>query len=128
MGSPQINQQVATIVSPSPVIEKEQERFSKSFVPEAFVQRLIQQKTFYSVYNFLKTQKAQGEILQFGPLKEVEDYSSLDLILFDMQSKELLTVLSSVVQGEIRTNMVTGMKDSLENYPEDMVLVIWYIK
>lgn len=100
----------------------------KAFVPDVFVQKVIQQKNFYSVYNFLKAQKAQGTVLQFGPLKEVEDYSSLELILFDMQSKEIISILSPENTERTRINMMTGMRDSMENYPEDMVLVIWYIK
>ena len=100
----------------------------KAFVPDVFVQKVIQQKNFYSVYNFLKAQKAQGTVLQFGPLKEVEDYSSLELILFDMQSKEIISILSPENTERARINMITGMRDSMENYPEDMVLVIWYIK
>ena len=99
-----------------------------AFVPDAFVQRILQKKEFFKVYDYLKEMKAQGQILQFGPLKEVEDYSSLELILFDMQSKEVLTLLSPAIQGDVRTNLTTGTEDSLDNYPEDMLLVIWYIK
>lgn len=100
----------------------------QAFVPDVFVQQIMQQKDFYKVYNFLKGQKASGQILQFGPLKDVEDYSSLDLILFDMQSREVLGVLSPITQGNTRVNLVTGAADSMDNYPEDMLLVMWYIK
>ena len=99
-----------------------------AFVPDAFVQIILQKKEFFNVYDYLKEMKAQGQILQFGPLKEVEDYSSLELILFDMQSKEVLTLLSPAIQGDVRTNLTTGTEYSLDNYPEDMLLVIWYIK
>lgn len=101
---------------------------SREFVPDAFIQKMMREKDFYSVYRFLKSEKAQGEILQFGALKEIEDYSSLELILFDMQSKEIIAILSPVVQGTTRVNYMTGLQDSLENYPEDMLFVIWYIK
>lgn len=100
----------------------------RTFVPDAFVQKVCQYKEFYAVYNFLKSQKAQKQILQFGPLKDVEDYSSMDLILFDMQSKELVSMLSAEKTDGTRTNLITGQPDSLDNYPEDIVLVIWYIK
>ena len=72
--------------------------------------------------------QAQGQILQFGKLKDVEDYSSLDLILFDMQSQQIITMLSPVTASGNRTNVVTGTEDSLDNYPNNMTAVIWYIK
>ena len=81
-----------------------------------------------NVYKFLANEKLQGRILQFGPLKDVEDYSSFDLILFDLKSQELVTVLSAATQGSKRINQTNGNIDTLENYPEDMVAVIWYIK
>ena len=72
--------------------------------------------------------KSQGEILQFGKLKEIEDYSSLDLILFDMQSQKIISMLSSATESGTRTNLVNGTMDSLDNYPTSMTAVIWYIK
>ena len=100
----------------------------RSFVPDAFVQRIMGTKYFLSVYKLLKSLQSQGQILQFGKLKDVEDYSSLDLILFDMQSQQILTMLSSVTASGNRTNVVTGEEDSLDNYPTNMTAVIWYIK
>ena len=76
----------------------------------------------------MKEQKTLGQILQFGPLKDVEEYGSLDLILFDLESKELISILSQETGVNKRMNLMTGMPDSLDNYPEDMVAVIWYIK
>ena len=99
-----------------------------SFVPDAFVQKIREYKDFYAVYKFLKSQKAQKQLLQFGALKDVEDYSSMDLILFDIKSKELVAILSATNPDGTRTNLITGTPDSLDNYPEDLVLVIWYIK
>ena len=61
-------------------------------------------------------------------VQRVEDYSSLDLILFDMQSQEVITMLSPVTTGNIRINVVNGGEDSLDNYPTEMTAVIWYIK
>ena len=98
------------------------------FVPDMFVQQILQQKSFNSVYNFLRTLKADGKIALFGPLKDVDDYSSLNLIIFDLNSKEIITVLSGETQGNSRTNLTTGAADSLDNYPDDMVAVIYYIK
>ena len=98
------------------------------FVPEAFVQRLIDTRQFIEVYKLLKSMQEQGQILQFGKLKDVGDYSSLDLILFDMQSQELVTILSPSDSKGKRTNMVSGTEDSLDNYPLSMTAVIWYIK
>ncbi len=72
--------------------------------------------------------KSEGQILQFGKLKDVEDYSSFELILFDMQSQEIITMLSPANNLGKRTNMVSGVEDSLENYPMNMTAVIWYIK
>ena len=101
---------------------------SKKFVPDAFVKRVLWQKTFTNVYNFLKEQKLEKQIQKFGPLKAVDDYSGLNLILFDITSQEVVSMLSGITSGNTRTNLITGSSDSLENYPEDMLLVIWYIK
>lgn len=110
--------------SPSPSMNSA----NRTFVPDAFVQRIMETKRFMNVYKLLKSLQAQGQILQFGKLKDVEDYSSLDLILFDMQSQEIVTMLSSVTPSGNRMNVVNGMVDSLDNYPTDMTAVIWYIK
>lgn len=101
---------------------------TRSFVPDAFVQRIMETKDFMNVYKLLKSLQSQGQILQFGKLKDVEDYSSLDLILFDMQSQEVVTMLSPVNASGKRTNVVNGSDDSLDNYPTSMTAVIWYIK
>lgn len=100
----------------------------KSFVPDAFVQRIMESKTFMNVYKLLKSLQSQGQILQFGKLKDVEDYNSFDLILFDMQSQEIVTMLSPMTASGKRLNVVNGFEDSLENYPTSMTAVIWYIK
>lgn len=110
-------------VSNNPVITDE-----KQFVPDAFVQRIMEVKTFQNVYKVLKSMQAQGQVLQYGKLRDVEDYSSFDLILFDMQSQEVITLLSPVTQSGNRINMVNGAEDSLDNYPTNMTAVIWYIK
>ena len=81
-----------------------------------------------NVYKLLKSQQAQGLILQFGKLKDVDDYNSLDLILFDMQSQEIITMLSPITAYGSRMNAVNGTEDSLDNYPTNMTAVIWYIK
>ena len=100
----------------------------RSFVPDAFVQRIMETKYFVNVYKLLKSLQSQGRILQFGKLKDVEDYSSLDLILFDMQSQQIITMLSPVTASGNRTKVVNGSEDSLDNYPTNMTAVIWYIK
>ena len=100
----------------------------RSFVPDAFVQRIMETKSFINVYKLLKSLQTQGQVLQFGKLKDVEDYNSLDLILFDMQSQEIITMLSGVTGSGRRTNLVNGLEDSLDNYPTNMTAVIWYIK
>lgn len=100
----------------------------KAFVPDAFVQRIMETNDFVNVYKLLKSMQSQGQVLQFGKLKDVEDYSSLDLILFDMQSQKIITMLSPVTASGNRTNVVDGSEDSLSNYPTDMTAVIWYIK
>lgn len=100
----------------------------RSFVPDAFVQRVMETKKFMDVYKLLKSLQAQGQILQFGKLRDVEDYSSLDLILFDIHSQEIITMLSPVTASGKRTNVVSGYEDSLDNYPTNMTAVIWYIK
>lgn len=100
----------------------------KTFVPDAFTQRIVATRRFLDVYNLLKSFQADGRILQFGKLKDIEDYSSLDLILFDMQSGELVTMLSAADRNGKRINMVSGVEDSLDNYPPKMTAVIWYIK
>ena len=88
----------------------------------------METKDFMNIYKLLKSLQAQGQVLQFGKLKDVEDYSSFDLILFDMQSQEVITMLSPVNASGYRTNMVNGGEDSLDNYPTQMTAVIWYIK
>ena len=88
----------------------------------------METENFIDVYKLLKYMKSQGEILQFGKLKEIEDYSSLDLILFDMQSQKIISMLSSATESGTRTNLVNGTMDSLDNYPTSMTAVIWYIK
>ena len=88
----------------------------------------METENFIDVYKLLKYMKSQGEILQFGKLKEIEDYSSLDLILFDMQSQKIISMLSSATESGKRTNLVNGTMDSLDNYPTSMTAVIWYIK
>jgi len=100
----------------------------RTFVPDAFVQRIMETKNFIDVYKLLKSQKEQGQVLQFGKLRDVEDYSSFDLILFDIQSQEIITMLSSETETGSRINMVNGSEDSLNNYPTNMTAVIWYIK
>lgn len=100
----------------------------RSFVPDAFVQRIMETRDFLNVYKLLKSLQSQGQILQFGKLKDVEDYSSLDLILFDMQSQEIVTMLSPATASGNRINVVNGTEDSLDNYPTNMTAVIWYIK
>lgn len=101
---------------------------AKSFVPEAFVQRIYEVKTFSNVYKLLKSMQANGQILQFGKLRDVEDYSSFDLVLFDMQSQDVITLLSGENANGTRTNLLDGSSDSLDNYPKNMTAVIWYIK
>lgn len=126
-----INAEVSTTSGAQDVFElndKVDFKEEKQFVPDIFVQRVLQQKNFTNVYKFLAEEKKQGQILQFGALKEVDDYSSLDLILFDLNSHEVITLLSPVTQQNKRVNQVSGMTDSLDNYPEEMVAVIWYIK
>lgn len=100
----------------------------KSFVPEAFVQRIMETKYFTNIYKLLKSLKTEGQILQFGKLKDVEDYSSLDLILFDMQSQEVITMLSPETPSGNRINLFNGLEDSLNNYPTNLTAVIWFIK
>ena len=100
----------------------------KRFVADLFVQRIMQQRTFNAVYNYLRSLKADRQIAMFGPLSDVDDYSTLDLILFDLKSKEIITVLSAVGDNGTRTDLTTGTPDALENYPQSMTAVIYYIK
>jgi hypothetical protein len=88
----------------------------------------METEDFTNVYKLLKSLQSQGKILQFGKLRDVEDYSTLDLILFDIQSQKIVTMLSPVTVSGMRTNVVNGMEDSLDNYPTKMTAVIWYIK
>lgn len=95
---------------------------------DKFLQDILKQKDFYAVYDYLSQLKQGGKILQFGALKDVDDYSSFDLILFDKQSHEVITILSQAKPDGTRTNLVAGKDDSLDNYPTEMMLAIWYIK
>ncbi len=96
--------------------------------PDAFAREILQHKQFMEVYDFLKHERIEGRLAQYGALKDVEDYSSMNLILFDMQSREAISVLSEETTKDKRINLITGAEDSLDNYPQDMLLVIWYIK
>ena len=130
IGSKKSNTEPA-IISNSKIAVYEQPATSpvrRTFVPDAFVQRVMETKDFINVYKLLKSLQAQGQILQFGKLKDVGDYNSLDLILFDMQSQQVITMLSPVTASGQRTNVVDGTDDSLDNYPTNMTAVIWYIK
>lgn len=95
---------------------------------DKFIQDVLKQKDFYAVYDYLSQQKQGGKILQFGSLKDVDDFSSFDLILFDKQSHEVITILSQARSDGTRTNLVTGKDDRLDNYPTEMMLAVWYIK
>lgn len=101
---------------------------SKRFIAEGFVLRIKEVETFKNAYKLLRALQANGEVLQFGSLKEVEDYSSFDLILFDTQSQQIITVLSAEKSPGVRTDLLSGMDDSLDNYPREMTAVIWYIR
>lgn len=98
------------------------------FVPDAFTLRLFEAKTFSNVYKLLKSMTSTGQVLQFGKLKDVDDYTSFDLILFDMNSQEVISILSAENTSGARTNMILGTPDSLNNYPQGMTAVIWFIK
>lgn len=100
----------------------------REFVPEAFVQKVMQLEDFKTIMRYLRTLKADGQMLSFGPLKDVEDYSSLNLILFDLQTQKVITLFSPVIYGTDRVDLTTGAKDSLDDYPEDKIAVVWYIK
>ena len=100
----------------------------KPFVPDAFTQRIYEVRTFSNVYKLLKSMQGNGQILQFGKLRDVEDYSSFDLILFDMKSQDIVTLLSGETGNGTRTNLLDGKADSLKNYPKELTAVIWYIK
>lgn len=101
---------------------------AKAFVPDAFVQTIMEIKDFLNTVKYLKSLKAQGQILQYGKLTDVEDFSSLDLILFDIQSQQFITMLSPITESGMRRNLVNGSEDSLDNYPTEMTAAIWYIK
>ena len=124
---------VLKMTNASPVVEERvepepiQERHM-GFVPDAFTMRIKETNDFMTVYKLLKSLQAQGEILQFGKLKDVDDYSSFDLILFNMSSQEVITLLSQETSPGIRKNMITGMDDSLKNYDTGTTAVIWYVK
>lgn len=113
---------------PAPESQQEEVIPQKTFVPDVFVQQLLKMKDFGNIYRFLEEQKRSGQLLQFGALKDVDDYDSFDLILFDLQSKQIVTVLSPVMADGKRINKTTGFADSLDNFPEEMIAVIWYIK
>ena len=97
-------------------------------MPDAFTQKIIERKTFNSIYQYLRALKAGKQILLFGPLKDVSDYTELHLIVFDIHTQQVITILSPLTQNQTRVNLLTGVTDSLENYPQDMVAVIWYMK
>lgn len=103
------------------------QKVNRPFVPDLFVQGIMERKSFQSVYQYLRALKADGRVLTFGSLHEVDDYSSLALIIFDRQSEQVITVLSSASQDGSRTNLTTGSRDALTNYPKQMTAVIYYV-
>ena len=124
---------VATLVGKQSYVsvtetESGNREIEQAFVPDAFTMRIKETNDFMSVYKLLKSFQAQGEILQFGKLKDVEDYSSFDLILFNMVTQEVITLLSQEVSPGIRKNMLNGKDDSLRNYAKATTAVIWYVK
>ncbi len=112
----------------SNTIPVEVSRPPEKFVADAFTLRLFEAKTFSNVYKLLTSMTSTGQVLQFGKLKDVEDYTSFDLILFDMSSQEIISILSAEDSSGTRTNMIFGTPDSLSNYPQSMTAVIWFIK
>lgn len=100
----------------------------RKFVADAFTMRIMDAKTFNNAYKLLTYLKSEGIVLQFGKLRDVEDYSSLDLILFDMKSGEIVTLLSGEDVSGQRINLLLGEPDSLSRYPQEMTAVIWYIR
>ena len=98
----------------------------KPVAPDAFAKSIMEQKNFRSVYIFLREQKQKMIIQSFGSLKEVDDYSKLDLILIDRESLEIQCVLSAEDANGLRTNLISGASDSLNNYSDDTVSAIWY--
>lgn len=100
----------------------------RPFVPDAFVKRIMQAENFTNVYRLLQSMKAQGQILQFGKLRDVDDYSSFSLVVFDIKSQQALTILSPVAHDNMRINLLNGQEDSLDDYPKEMTAVIWYVK
>ena len=107
---------------------REAEGRPQRYVPDEFVLNILDYKGFRAVYNYLEGMKRRHRVLQFGALRDIEEYASLDIILFDRQSQQVVTILSGQRPDGMRTNLVTGADDSLDNYPEEMALAIWYIR
>ncbi len=118
----------AIVTNPTPVTIPTP-NVPRSFVPDAFVQRIVDTADFTAICRLLTTLKADGQVLQFGKLRDVEDYSSFDLILFDKQTQKVITLLSGTSgNGGMRTNLVTGYADALTNYPTATTAAIWFVK
>ena len=129
--APVINQ--SPVVSPTPVttpapVTNPTSYVPRSFIPDAFVQRIVDVSDFAAVCRLLTSMKADGQVLQFGKLRDVDDYSSFDLILFDKQTQKVITLLSGTDNYGVRTNLLTGYADALGNYPTATTAAIWYVK
>lgn len=99
-----------------------------SFVPDAFVLRIKEVETFTNAYKLLRSLQANGEVLQFGNPRAVDDFSSFDLILFDTQSQKIITILSAEKAPGLRTDLLSGTDVKLSDFPAGLTAIIWYIR
>lgn len=98
------------------------------FVPDAFVLRIKEVETFTNAYKLLRSLQANGEVLQFGNPRTVDDFSSFDLILFDTQSQKIITILSAEKAPGLRTDLLSGTDVILSGFPAELTAIIWYIR
>lgn len=103
----------------SPVPHKED-----VYSPDSLTLVLLALKDIYAVRDYFENAVSQGSIVQYGSPKDVVSMDDKYLILFKKDGLVPICVLSPKSEATVRTNLLNGLKDSLENYHG--YYAIWY--
>ena len=87
---------------------------------------LMEKSDFYAAYKYLESQCENENILGYGPMKDAVDIEKLYLAIFDKHTQHIVCVLSPVLIGENRTNLVSGANDTLSRYEDGKHIAIWF--
>lgn len=92
--------------------------------PDSLTLSLMAQKDIYAVRDYFENAILQGDIVRYGSPKATGSMNNLHLILFSHDNLAPNCVLSPVIEGMQRRNLLNGQKDSLDNYHR--CYAIWY--